>query len=338
MVQNTTERKLAIVGIEGLGNLVSSFPVIFSLSKRYDAELFAMNNGSKEFFGAFDIDLRVKSFDSFRHVLFSGRPKYDLAVALYPNYKGTMLALHDIRATRKICVSRKRFWFTWMNTFEHVPWESGHDLDNNAKLLSGLADGANPEWDMSPFSRDDPGVDAGLVVVHPTASKTIKYYPTSFWADVIRGLRSQGRRIKMLCGPSITETDFVKKVLAEVVDPEIDVMVGAPMRDVVETISRSGLFVGCDSALVHIAALFDVKLLVLWTLGAACRIYPYASDSNVYIAKEVVDHDTYMPYPNSVPWMRRGSPDEVLAILDGTRNHDYTRRTRFRRDVKFYVF
>ncbi len=159
-----------------------------------------------------------------------------------------------------------------------VPWNGDqHMVETNLDLLRacGMAVTASqPVLVVPPESRDrmtarlaSAGLVAHqpLVVVHPVSRWLFKAWPEAGCAAVLASLA--GRRdiaVAVTSGPDAREVDAARRILTRVTEPVIDLVGQTSLFDLAAVLERAVLFLGVDSAPMHMAAALDVPVIALF--------------------------------------------------------------------------
>lgn len=104
-----------------------------------------------------------------------------------------------------------------------------------------------------------------LVVVHPVSRWLFKAWPETGCAEVIRHLVGQaGVAVAVTSGPEAKEMDAARRILAGAGVPAIDLVGRTTLIDLAAVLERAQLFLGVDSAPMHMAAALGVPVLALF--------------------------------------------------------------------------
>lgn len=104
-----------------------------------------------------------------------------------------------------------------------------------------------------------------LVVVHPVSRWLFKAWPEAGCAAVLASLA--GRReiaVAVTSGPDTREVDAARRILARVAEPVIDLVGQTSLVDLAAVLERAALFLGVDSAPMHMAAALGVPVIALF--------------------------------------------------------------------------
>jgi ADP-heptose:LPS heptosyltransferase len=317
-MSDNTREKLALISLQGLGNSIINLPVYLALRDAYDLELLCWDNGSAALYRSMGANvIAIRGLSSLPGVAFSVHA--DRAVALYPNWRRELVALACVRARHKYAPFDSSYVMSRFFPGRRVPVQADiHDIENNSCLSDELQPpGTTPACPAAgslyaqSFGRVPPRL--GWVSLHPTASIPAKSYSIEFWRDLVLGL-GISRKIHLYCGRAEWEVRQCQAIIAAVSETgpvsHIFLHVNDRVDRLAEAIAGSDLFIGHDSALMHLAALFDVRLVALWSYADYRRIYPYGSRASVYMAREIRQS-------GSVPWRERARASDVLAIVEG---------------------
>jgi heptosyltransferase-3 len=103
-----------------------------------------------------------------------------------------------------------------------------------------------------------------FVVVHPASRWLFKTWPAERSAQLMDRLAADGRRIVMTCGPAEAELALVRKIRSLSSAPVIDLGGQLSLKDLAALTARARLFIGVDSAPMHIAAAVGTPVVALF--------------------------------------------------------------------------
>ena len=109
------------------------------------------------------------------------------------------------------------------------------------------------------------GPDQPLVVVHPVSRWLFKAWSGAECAEAIDGLvRSQGVAVALTSGPGSAEVEAAGRILAAVTAPVINLVGRTSLEELAALLGRAALFIGVDSAPMHMAAALGVPVVALF--------------------------------------------------------------------------
>ena len=158
-----------------------------------------------------------------------------------------------------------------------VPWNGQHVVEANLDLLRACGipvDGSRPVLVVSPEARSrmmarlaSAGLEPGgpLVVVHPVSRWLFKAWPERRCAEVLSGLAArQGISVAVTSGPGVQEVAAARRILAQTAGPVIDLVGQTTLPELAAVLERAQLFIGVDSAPMHMAAALGVPVVALF--------------------------------------------------------------------------
>lgn len=150
-------------------------------------------------------------------------------------------------------------------------------IDTNLDLVRACgiaAPASRPVLVVPPASRDrmavrlaSAGLDARrpLVVVHPVSRWLFKAWPEAGCAAVLAALAGcREIAVAVTSGPEMREADMARRILARVAEPMIDLVGQTSLADLAAVLERAALFLGVDSAPMHMAAALGVPVVALF--------------------------------------------------------------------------
>ncbi|HSB71901.1 MAG TPA: putative lipopolysaccharide heptosyltransferase III [Candidatus Methylomirabilis sp.] len=159
-----------------------------------------------------------------------------------------------------------------------VPWNGlQHMVETNLDLVRACgvpAAAGRPILVVQPEARAriaarllSAGLGAGqpLVVVHPVSRWLFKAWSGAECAEAIDGLvRTQGIAVALTSGPGPAEVEAAGRILAAVTVPVINLVGRTSLEDLAAVLERAALFIGVDSAPMHMAAALGVPVVALF--------------------------------------------------------------------------
>ena len=204
--------------------------------------------------------------------------RYQLLVHLTDHWRGAWLA----QALRpRWCVAPERGNAFWRWSFTHrykLPrFTPRHSVETNLDALRRL--GLYPEEGekslvMVPGTEAQARVDGllaaagiahrGFLHVHPTSRWLFKSWTEAKNAELLRRLAHDGHRIVVSAAPDAREQAIVGRILQEAAVPVTDLSGQLSLREVAALAGRARLFLGVDSAPMHIAAAMGTPVVALF--------------------------------------------------------------------------
>ncbi|MHB1591008.1 MAG: putative lipopolysaccharide heptosyltransferase III [Sulfuricella sp.] len=207
--------------------------------------------------------------------------RYDLIVHLTEHNRGAWLkrltgAKYGIA---KRLPSKGR---AWNNTFSHFfsPVRCGncrHTVETHLDALRRIGvypDAGERGLTLVPGNEAENIVDALLaehrlkgkdfIHLHPTSRWLFKCWPAERMAALIASLQAQGHRIVITAAPATEELAMAKSILAGLPQPVVDLSGRLSLKQLAALTARAKLFIGVDSAPMHIAAAMGTPTVVLF--------------------------------------------------------------------------
>lgn len=205
---------------------------------------------------------------------------YDLVVHLTPHPRGAWIkrlvgAPYGVAPAVK---GKGRFWNGSFSHFYATPkGKPRHTVELNLDALRRI--GIYPGEDerrlvLVPGEQAQKDVDAllahngidskGFVHIHPTSRWLFKCWPEDKVSEFIANLQTAGYPIVMTAAPAETEVDVVRRILAPLAHPVVDLSGKLSLKELAALAGRAKVFVGVDSAPMHIAAAMGTPTVALF--------------------------------------------------------------------------
>ncbi|HEX7327492.1 MAG TPA: putative lipopolysaccharide heptosyltransferase III [Casimicrobiaceae bacterium] len=261
--------------------------------------------------------------------------RYDLLVHLTPHPRGLVLATL-IRprwaVTRERAADegalRRRLWRAGFTHFYRQPRATPrHTVESNLDALRRIGiypDVAERCLVLRPDAASQARVDAllaqagvspgGFVHVHPGSRWRFKCWPASSTAALLERLGGRGFRVVMTGAPDDAERALAADVLARVAPPAraaiVDLTGQLSLPELAVVASRARIFVGVDSAPMHIAAAMGTPVVALFGPSGEDEWGPWQ------VAHRVVASRTHPCRPCGIDGCGGGKVSDCLASLD----------------------
>jgi heptosyltransferase III len=204
--------------------------------------------------------------------------RYQLIVHLTDHWRGAWLA-QLLRPHWSVAPARKGW--AWGASFSHCyprPRATPrHAVESNLDALRRL--GLYPEESekrlvMVPGPEAEAKVNdllsrsglaaKGFLHAHPTSRWLFKAWTDERNAELLQRLAADGHRIVLTGAPDAREQAIVKRILERAATPVVDLSGQLTLRDMAALAARARLFVGVDSAPMHIAAAMGTPVVALF--------------------------------------------------------------------------
>ena len=205
--------------------------------------------------------LRARRYDVL--VALSDRPR----VAWLARFAGVRYAVTPDRAGRP---------GLWRRSFTHFyavpPGNTRHTVEVHLDALRALgiepADEARrivlvpgPEAERR---IDELALPERFIVVHPASRWLFKCWPAAYTAEVIDTLRARGEAVVLTGSPSAEERGLVDAVVQALRFPVLNLAGELSLKELAALIARARLFIGVDSAPMHMASAMGTPAVVLF--------------------------------------------------------------------------
>ena len=159
-----------------------------------------------------------------------------------------------------------------------VPWNGDqHMVETNLDLVRACgidAGGSRPVLVVPPEARQRMAArlasaglssDQLLVVVHAVSRWLFKAWPEAGCATVLTALGArQGVAVAVTSGPESREMEAARRIVRRAAAPVIDLVGQTSLTDLAAVLERANLFLGVDSAPMHMAAALGIPVVALF--------------------------------------------------------------------------
>ena len=253
------------------------------------------------------------------------RRRYDLIVHLTEHNRGAWLAWLT-GAQWSVGLRRRDAGWLWRRSFTHLyaqPFHMPrHTVERNLDALRRI--GVYPEEGERRLTLV-PGADAeakvqallarhGLrekefIQVHPTSRWLFKCWPVENNAALIRELTGRGESLILTAAPDARELAMIEAIVAQAGVPVINLAGTLSLKEMAALTARARLFVGVDSAPMHIAAAMGTPAVALFGPSGDLEWGPWK------VAHVVVASATHPCRPCGLDGCGGGKVAECLATL-----------------------
>ncbi|MDA8094339.1 MAG: putative lipopolysaccharide heptosyltransferase III [Betaproteobacteria bacterium] len=208
------------------------------------------------------------------------RRRYDLVVALTPHPRAAWItrltgARYGVAQAQR---GKGRFW---QNSFTHfyVPPKGNarHTVEFNLDALRRvgihpreehkrlvLVPGAEAERSVGDRLARHALAPGSFIQVHPTSRWFFKCWPADKVAALIDRLQAEGFKVVVTAGPAEEELAMVRDIAARTQAPFVDLAGQLSLKELAAVSARARLFIGVDSAPMHIAAAQQTPTVALF--------------------------------------------------------------------------
>jgi ADP-heptose:LPS heptosyltransferase len=143
-------------------------------------------------------------------------------------------------------------------------------------------------------------------VIHPFASSPAKTWPADRFAATARHLRDQGGLDPLIvCGPGDDPAPFA----------DFETLYNAPLSQVKSVIRSASLFIGNDSGPAHIAAAFDVPVVVLFGGSDSAVWRPWKPSAAETLVRARIEDIAVTDVAHALSELRRDSSQRLLPAM-----------------------
>jgi heptosyltransferase-3 len=223
--------------------------------------------------------------------------RYDLVVHLTEHPRGAWLArlLGAPCSVAPRVAGKPKFW---RNSFTCLYAQPGnarrHMVERNLDALRriGIQPGADERRLTLVPGREAETRVADLLAQHGLAGKDfIHFHPASRWlfkcwsiernAELVCALLDAGKRIVLTAAPDARESEFVKAILVRAGNAVTNLSGQLSLKELAALTERAALFVGVDSAPMHIAAAMGTPVVALFGPSGELEWGPWGVTSRV---------------------------------------------------------
>ena len=262
---------------------------------------------------------------------------YDLVILLSEHRRGAWLT-RGLRPRWSVAPKLSHASRFWRGSFTHLypnassvragsPLARRHVVEQNLDALRrlGISPGRAPRLTLVPgadgerqaadFLRSH-NITGDYIVVQPTSRWMFKCWPVSKNAELIQVLLARGHTLILSCAPDPREQAMIKAILAIVGEPSERLVLateGSTLNRLAALIGNARLFIGIDSAPMHIAAAMGTATVALFGPSGECNWGPWQGDGNLHY--RVVTHDGFACRPCGQDGCGGGKISDCLVRL-----------------------
>lgn len=236
--------------------------------------------------------------------------RYDLILNLSDNWRGAWLCrlLKPSRSSAELYLQREKL--LWKKSFTHpspqISKNCIHTIERNLEPLKaiGLDIPAHINFDIGISKQAQEKIKAlyisekllgkPIVHIHPGARWGFKRWENSKWVTVIKHLQKKQINIVLSAAPTPDETTDIEEILSQTGAINITNLCGKlTLQELGAAIAHSSLFLGVDSAPMHMAAALKVPAVVLFGPTKITEWTPWNNPIKVF-------HDGMQPDPDQI--------------------------------------
>jgi heptosyltransferase-3 len=226
--------------------------------------------------------------------------RYDLVVHLSVHSRGAWL-VRLLRPRWSVGPRRRDAGRFWHSSFTHLyaaqSHPDQHTVDTNLDALRAL--GIDVALDaakvvLTPGQEAEARVDAllaehalqpgGFVHLHPASRWDFKCWPAERVGQLCDALAARGLPLVMTCAPDAKERALVAAVCAATQVPIVDLSGQLNLKELAALTARARLFIGVDSAPMHIAAAMGTPVVAIFGPSGDREWGPWHTKSRIVVS------------------------------------------------------
>jgi len=205
---------------------------------------------------------------------------YDLIIHLTEHNRGAWLTrlLGARYGVAEKLRDKARFWCSSFSHLYPIPigrWRHRVELNLDALRRIGVYPAEQERrLTLTPGKEAEAFIDQELerhdlrgkpfLHLHPTSRWQFKCWPEEKMSELIDALQMEGHRVVLTAGPGDDEMVAVKRIMASLSAPVIDLSGRLSLKQLAALTARAQAFIGVDSAPMHIAAAMGTPTAVLF--------------------------------------------------------------------------
>ena len=260
------------------------------------ARLFTIDRGWKQL----GILARLRAESALRATL--AERAHDLVIHLTDHRRGQRLV--KALKPRHAVAPQRRGDNGWAATFSHLyalPREGNrrHTVETHLDALRRiglfpgeterrlvLVPGAAAEARIDDLLREHGLAAREFVHLHPASRWMFKTWPAERTAQLMDQLAADGHALVLTCAPSDTERALVAAIRARTGAPALDLSGQLSLKELAALTARARLFVGVDSAPMHIAAAMGTPTVALFGPSGEIEWGPWQVAHRIVVSTE----------------------------------------------------
>lgn len=292
-------KRILVLALKHIGDVLVIVPTLRALKRRWPAarlELLAASGMADLVRGLPFLD-EVLEFDraalrgapgaEWRFAASLRARRYDLTVDLTGGERSAWYAFLSGAPIRVGADDARGFPGRRLLFHALTPWGAGHYVENHLAIVAPLgvtAAGDDLKMAIAIPAAAVAGADAKLAavrdpfaVVHPTSRWMFKSWPAASCAAVINGLQARGFAVVLTTGPDAKERERGAEITAAVTSRARLHDLGGQLTlpELARVTNRARLFLGVDSAPMHIASAVGTPTVVLFGPSGAHNWGPW---------------------------------------------------------------
>jgi len=240
------------------------------------------------------LELRADLHATWNLFLWMRKRRFDLALDLTGGERPAFLAWMSGAPVRLGWKGNKKRVFDPARLFTRsTPCDTGtvHEVLKNLHLVNSLGLEAgdlrvdlhwSPEEELSALLKAKHSglfLDKPWVHIHPTSRWMFKSWSTRNMADIVKRLIAAGEQVLLTCGPGDRECASLKAIHSEVPGGAHFLTGTLTLKELAVLLSKARLFVGVDSAPMHMAAAVGTPIVALFGPSGAFSWGPWDNNN-----------------------------------------------------------
>jgi heptosyltransferase-3 len=127
-----------------------------------------------------------------------------------------------------------------------------------------LVPGAAAEAEAERIMREHGLAPGGFILLHPASRWSFKCWPAERNAAIVKELSRRGERVVITASPDESERSLVRDIVARCPSTPLDLSGKLSLKTLAALTGRAKLFVGVDSAPMHIACAMGARVIALF--------------------------------------------------------------------------
>ncbi len=172
-----------------------------------------------------------------------------------------------------------------------------------------LVPGAAAEARIAALLADHQLATGGFIHFHPASRWQFKCWTTEKNAELLQRWQAAGRRLVVTCAPDTREREFIAAILHKAAVPVVDLSGQLGLKELAALSARAALFVGVDSAPMHIAAAVGTPVVALFGPSGELEWGPWG------VPNRVITSEAHPCRPCGIDGCGGGKISECLTTL-----------------------
>jgi len=291
--------KILVIKFRNIGDVLLTTPLIKNLKLHYpEAKIdVALNKGTEEMITK---NPNINEIFVYDRNYYKSLPKvkkiieefkflrsfkdYDMVINTTEGDRGAFIAKFS-KAKTKIGYPVKKNWFL-KNVFDiemPKPKLIRHIVDNNldalrVQNLEVLEKKVEIFWDKEDEKKVDNLNLSEFVHIHPVSRWLFKCIKDEIMAEIIDFIESKGKKVVITASPDKQEIKKVESILSFTKSNPINLSGKLSLKEVAYLSSKSKLFIGVDTAIMHMAAAVNTPVVAFFGPSGAFNWGPWDNE------------------------------------------------------------